>query len=392
MTLRKFVSPESYRGRRATAHGHVSTDRDAGPPPESSFADRVAAGPQPTDSAARELQVRAYVPGDEEWLVATYSSIFRERSLAEWNWLFQRRPGGPAEIDIRVLESGGRPVGSMSHIGVPVWVEARRLRLAIGCDMMIHPDFRGRGGAERLVEAFRASGHGFDLNFGNVNASSRHVTQRYMGTAVLGRVPLWIRVRTRGTGRNVLFRSVASAGDRVCGTVLSWPRPALDVVDLESLGPAVDELASDSAGFAACLRVRDSDYLRWHWLEDPRTPWRIRAVWGDGGVLRGIAVSGARGEGRDREGVIGDLLARDAQALRALVADAWARLTEDGCHAVRCAYRDPRPWARIAMLRSGFRRAVAGGPRVACGPLSPRAGEVVSRLESWYLTTGDADL
>jgi len=208
----------------------------------------------------------------------------------------------------------------------------------------------------------------------------------------MGWVPRWIRVRTRAAGRNILLRGLASALDRVYGSVASWPRPALDVVDLETLGSAVDELARDSASFAACIRVRDSAYLRWHWLEDPRTRWRIRAVWGEGAVLRGFAVIGARGEGDDRQGVIADLLARDPAALRALVSDAWARLVEEGCHSVTCVYRDPRRWARAAMLRSGFRREVTLGPGVACGPLSPRAGEVVSRLRSWYLTSADTDL
>lgn len=364
-----------------------SPQPDTEPPSDPTSADRAEAGPNPAESRA-PLEVREYLPGDEEWLIAAFSAIFRERSLAEWNWLFRQGPGGPA--DIRMLTSEGRPVGSISHIRVPVWVEGRRLHLAIGCDLMIHPDFRGRGGAEQLATAFFASQHGFDMNFGGVNAGSGHVTGRYMGTSVMERVPQWIRFRTRGAERNAAFRRAASAVERLYGAVLSWPRPALDVVDLDVLGSGVDELAVDSAGFAACVRVRDAAYLRWHWLEDPRTAWRIRAVRGNGGVLRGIAVIGALGEGDDRQGIVGDVLARDPKALRALMADAWARLTEDGCHKVTCVYHDPRPWARRAMLRSGFRRSL--GPRVACGPLSPQAGEVVGRFESWYLTGGDTDI
>lgn len=369
-------------------HPVEDTAHRSQPPP----ADRAVPGPRPIGSLTAGFQVRSYRPGDEKWLVETFSSVFHERSLDEWNWLFRPQPCRSSEVDIRILESEGRLVGSVSHIGTPAWVEGKLLRLAIGCDMMVHPDFRGRGGAELLVKAFRESGHGFDLNFGTVTGGSRQATRRQLGTTAMGWAPRWIRVRTRGAGRNVALRSVVSAVDRIYGRVASWPRPALPVIDLETLGPEVDDLARDSAGFAACIRVRDSAYLRWHWLEDPRTHWRIRAVWGEDAVLRGIAVIGARGEGADRRGVIADLLARDPAALRALVSDAWARLVQDGCHSVTCVYRDPRRWARIALLRSGFRREVALGPGVACGPLSPRAGELVTRLKSWYLTSADTDL
>lgn len=345
--------------------------------------------PRQSELTRPELEVRRYLPGDEEALVAMFSSIFHKRSLAEWKWLFQQGPAGPA--DIGVLTSEGTPVGSIAHIPVPVWVEGRRLNLAIGCDMMVLPEYRGRGGAEQLVRAFLASDHGFDLNFGAVNEGSSHVTGRYMGTAVVGRVPLWIRFRRRGARRNAALRAAASLAERLYAGALSWPRPTLSVTDLEAPGSEVDELARASAAFAPCIRIRDSAYLRWHWLESPLARWRVRAV-REGAVLRGLAVIGSRDEGSDRRGLIVDVLARDSTALRALLADAWDLLTKQGCHSVACIYHDPRPWAKRAMLRSGFRRSHAPGPRVGCGHLSPAAGEIVGRLDSWYLTYGDADM
>ncbi|MGH2852184.1 MAG: hypothetical protein ACRDLP_16410 [Solirubrobacteraceae bacterium] len=349
-----------------------------------------ASGRLPPNAA--ELRVRTYEPGDEEWLVATFSAIFHERSLAEWRWLFHERPGGPAEVDIRVLEADGQPVGSVSHIGVPVWVQGERLRLAIGCDMMIHPAFRGRGGAEQMITSFRESGHGFDLNFGTVNSGSRHVTRRYIHTSAMRRVPVWTRSATRLPHRDLALRAIASTPDRRHGALASGNAPSLEVVELANLGGEVDELAADSAGYAPCIRIRDAAYLRWRWLEDPRTPWQARGVWGERGTLRGIAVIGVRGEGVARTGVIADILARDATTLRALLHDAWERLCAEGCHRVTCAYRDPRRWARWVLIRSGFRRLAAVGERVACGPLSPRAGGIVTDFASWYLTGGDTEL
>jgi hypothetical protein len=348
------------------------------------------ATPRPAAGGDAELEVRAYAPGDEVALIAIFSSTFRERSIDEWRWLFSRRPGGRGDLDIRVLTCDGRVVGSVSHIGTDVWVGGERRRLAMGADMMILPECRGRGGAELLVRSFRACDHGFDMNFGTVNAGSGHVTKRYMGTAVLGFSPLWLRAAV--PERTTLARTLAHHALRAYGALLSLGRPREEVVDLDALGPEVDRLAQESAGFARCIRVRDSRYLRWHWREDPRTSWRIRAVWGADGTLRGVAVSGARVDGGERRGVIADLLARDRRALRALVLDAYEHLRAEGVATVACTYRDPRPWARIAMLRAGFRRSLRPGLRVGCGPLSPRAGDEIVRKRSWYLTGADTDL
>ena len=351
-------------------------------PPEGPIAPAVSAPPHSS------FEVRGYLPGDEEALVAMFSSMFRERSLAEWDSLFQRGPAGPA--DIRILTSDGRTIGSYAHIPVPAWVEGQQLCLAIGCDLMILPEYRGRGGAELLAKGFLAAEHGCALTFGVVSEVSGHIAERYLGTTVMGRVPQWTRFRTRGAKRNALLRSVVTLLERLYGTVSSWPRPALVVTELERIGSEVDDLARESVCFARCIRIRDSAYLRWHWVEHPEATWRIRAVHAADGALRGLAVIGVRGEQERRQGVIADLLARDPGALRALVVDAWARLVEEGCQIVTCTYLDPRPWARRAMFRSGFRPFP--GPLLSCGPLAPSAGDSVRRLESWYLTHGDTDI
>jgi hypothetical protein len=127
-------------------------------------------------------------------------------------------------------------------------------------------------------------------------------------------------------------------------------------------------------------------------LEQPGQEWRLRAAREADGGLLGFAVSGARIHpvSGARQGVIADLLARDAEATRALLLDAWSALVRAGCHSVSCVYLDPRPWSRRAMFRSGFRPRP--GPLVACGSLSSSVGGEVTRLESWYLTYGDTDI
>jgi GNAT superfamily N-acetyltransferase len=294
--------------------------------------------------------------------------------------------------DIHVLESDGRVVGCAAHVPVSVWVDGHRLRLAIGCDLIVIPEYRGQGGSRRLVEAFFASEHGFDVNLGVVNESSSHVLGRHAGNVSIGRAPVWVRFRTRGASRTAPLRAALTLAERLYGAVASWPQPSIAVEDLPLLGPEVDELARESASFAPCIRVRDAAYLRWHWLEQPGASLRVRAVREAEGGLRGVAVVGAR-DGPDRRvGMVVDLLARDQATTRALLVDAWKLLAAEGCPRVTCVYLDPRPWARRALLRAGFRRSSAPGPWLAGGAHSSRARGKVEQLDRWYLTYGDTDI
>lgn len=358
---------------------------------QSQMSERLAI-PGDGEAVSDPARVRRFRPGEEDALLEMSRSIFPEdaRSLADWLWCFRQAPEGPA--DIRLLECEGRMVGSIAHVPVAVWIEGRRRRLAVGCDLMVRPEFRGQGRAQQLVSAFLAAEHGFDLNFGVVNAGSSHVMGRHAGSVTMGQVESWIRYRSRGVAQPSPIRSVATAAEQLYGATLSRPRPSVRVEDLAIPSPDVDDLARESAAFATCIRVRDSAYLRWHWLEQPGGTWRVRAVREPDGGLRGFAVSGYQRYSKPghRHGVIADLLARDAETTRALLLDAWSTLVRAGCHSVSCVYRDPRPWSRRAMFRSGFRPL--RGPVVACGPLSSAVGSEVVRLESWYLTYGDTDI
>ncbi len=90
-------------------------------------------------------------------------------------------------------------------------------------------------------------------------------------------------------------------------------------------------------------------------------------------------------------GVVADVLARNAAALRALLLDAARGLAAIGCPSVTLDYLDPRPWTRRALYRAGF-LPHRGGINIVCGSLSERAGNVPEQRESWYLTRGDTDL
>jgi hypothetical protein len=57
---------------------------------------------------------------------------------------------------------------------------------------------------------------------------------------------------------------------------------------------------------------------------------------------------------------------------------------------VTFSYLDPRPWARHALLRSGFVPS-ARGINVLTGARSGPDPAVTQDLDAWYLTLGDTE-
>ncbi len=347
--------------------------------------------PEEPGAPSLGLELRTYRAGDEHGIQAMYGSVFgKPRSLEEWRWRFERAPDGPALIHL--LEAEGRLVAHIAHVGFPVFVEGRRLRLGHGGDTMVLPGYRGRGGMRELVQGFLACEHGFDLRTNFPTDRAAVLMESFGGGRHLGRIPRWVRWHAPHPALPVPARLLIACGTtRAYAALASWPRLRIPVEPLEELGAEVDELAEASAGFAPCIRIRDASYLRWRWLEQPGDRWTIRAARGEGGELRGLSVLGSRESERGRQGLVADVLARDAAALRAVLLDAARTLVGRGCLSVACDYLDPRPWARRALYRSGF-LPYGTGINVVCGSLSERVGPVPESLGAWYLTRGDTDL
>jgi GNAT acetyltransferase-like protein len=335
-----------------------------------------------------DLSVRTYRPGDEHAIQAVFETVFeRRRSLAEWQWRFQGAPTGPGML--HVLENEDGIVGHLSHIPFPTWVDGRRLVAGQGGDTMTLPACRGKGGMRLLVEA-ALSEHTYDLRLNFPSEMARPLFVRYGAGTVVEVLPSWIR-------RHSLIRPLPAPAVPLARAALSAarfaadrPRPRVAVAPLDELGTEVDELADASASYARCIRIRDSAYLRWRWLEQPDARWEIRAARADDGRLTGISVLGLEAGAHGRTGWINDLLAPDRATLRALLVDAVARLVARGADSVRCHYLDPRPWVKRVLIRSGFLPAGEELPFIVRA-LSPAAGDAPELPGSWYLTRSDTE-
>lgn len=340
---------------------------------------------------ASPLRLRTYEPGDEHVICAIFEDVFgRPRSLAEWSWQFDNATLGPALIF--VLEQNGQVVGHHGRLIFPAIVAGRRVRGALGCDTMILPQARGQGGMRQLLEGFLDSAHGCDFCISFPMDRSSVAMERFNVGRRMGRLTRWVRWHAPHPALPQPGRFlVASRSTRAYAALAGWPRPRIRIEEMTELGPDIDDLAQESAAYASYIRIRDAQYFRGRWLDQPGAPWTIAGARGKNGELRGMVVFGAKESHHGLRGLVVDLLARDASALRAILLHAVGRLVGRGCLSVSCDYLDPRPWTRRALYRSGF-LPYGTGINVLCRSLSERAGPLPKRLDAWYLTRGDTDL
>ena len=336
-----------------------------------------------------EFVTRAARPEDEPAIEQMFFQCFgtpRSRLAWRWRWFGARNGHGEA----LVLEKDGLPIGHWACSITDMWLERRRKRVMLGGEAMVLAQYRRRGGMGMLIGAGRviADAHA-DVWIGFATDEAARVTGASGGGRVIGRLPTWVvwskRVPRLPSPAGVLVARLLGAWRTIVFGVL--PCAAVVPIDVVSSAEA-DELAASAASFSVCMRIRDSAYLRWRWLERPEGDVTVLCTRTKSGRLSGYVVIGVESDGRI--GRILDLLAGDKASLRGLLRRSLLDLTAAGCEVVTCDYLDPRPWPRSVLRVAGF--MCRPGKAITAVCTSPDVGPAAGLLESWYFTRGDTDV
>jgi hypothetical protein len=242
---------------------------------------------------------------------------------------------------------------------------------------------------------------GFDVAIGFPNSATIGMYRAHperTGEAVTGsRLAQWVRWGS-------LEALEASWGRRLPTVVRPLVRLSLDGaarlghvaqrgLDIRPLGEVptdFERLAEESAAYAPCIRVRDSRYVTWRWLDHPDRKWQLCGGWRDDRLVAWV-VFGAESSDRACPGRIVDVLAPDWRTTAAMLSVAGDALASEGHGVVTFDYLDPRPWSVWACRLAGFaRRGI--GPDVTFRHVRPGAEHRVRQVHCWYLTRGDGDL
>ena len=190
---------------------------------------------------------------------------------------------------ILLLKAGNRIAAIMGCLPQAFLIEGRRFLVSAGCDMAVHPDYRGKSLSMR-VSTRMALDHGLTLGWSN--ETSRRVGERFARrtmrqwrsktTVSWGRMRVvalvkpidWSYIVQRTTNVN-LPGNVAASGGRRCATVSNpsvRSRPAFGKhrdIPASSLSTSVSTSYGGGLARAPVIAVRDSAYLNWRFNSRP---------------------------------------------------------------------------------------------------------------------------
>jgi hypothetical protein len=249
--------------------------------------------PEATKGQGRkEVIVRSYREGDEYGIIRLFKEVFgREMSLGEWRWKYKGQ-GNDTAYSVVAVNSDGEVVGHYGGVPVRAVYLGREVRALLNCDVMIHRAFRGFWLLKRIMASFvqDAMNNGFSTAYGFPTEETLMLPTEKLG--IMERCAVVREAKKKVARNNTMSR-------------FTFRLFLLGYFDrrIDGLWKAL----RDSYDFAL---VRDADYFRWRYRDNPLFSYRIWGLgrrWGRD--LSGLVVTK---EGASEEMSLMDILCRPA--------------------------------------------------------------------------------
>lgn len=333
------------------------------------------------------VTIAPYAPGDERGILELFRTVFkRERSLAEWRWLFADNPDG-FHCHLGKNEDG-EIVSQFASIPVPVRIGGGDFLFGQIVDSMVHPLYRGslkrKGLFSSTVDAFvDRYGHADEeiVMMGLPNPPAFRIGRRLCGYVPMGKVYFLTKEVEPDPGPPEVPDSAGHGVAEFSIRVVSEFSADVDELEERVLGPRRVYCRRTKRRldwrYAAC-----PDDSRYHVLESRTRP---------GGVLAGVAV-GVTGYLDRPDGVIADWLVDPGvpgarQALLGVVENLFRRVSMTR---VQILLNHVDPASRF-FEDMGYALAPTHYTMVS-RTYAPDVVSPDSLARDWYYTLGDFDV
>lgn len=352
------------------------------------------------------FEVRFTTPADLPAIYDLVDDAFgTSRPRAQYRWLYERNPHGPARGSAIVERRSRSIVSCWSYFPWPVAFANDALDGVVAGDSATVRRWQ-RQGLKQLQYAFNAStsrdSARYVLGWPNdksVNAANRHGRSISLGTLVRFVLPLRATAVLTGRGmRPAPARAMGSVVDAVRrgwhASLRATTRPtAIEII--RRFDERYDEVTERCMYSPLYWSPHDADFLNWRYCDHPVFDYTAIAAIGDGGEPSGYTVirtDGPRATIMEFAAPLRPISVALALLLRA------SEIAEDaGCAALEFA--GTPNWRHSAtMTRAGFWRAsseINFGARVDLPAMSrdfrAEARPTVRDLRHWQCTAGDTD-
>lgn len=331
------------------------------------------------------------------FLSGAYSDNTRQSDGDFWDWHFLKPPSvEPDRLPVWLAKSGDRIAGQLAAIPVELNVSGEAKSAIWILDLIVDPDFRRMGIAQKLVLAAEE----FCPYLLGVNTNEQHAPAllQKLGWRIVTRIPRFHRILFPGEAvreirRFVPLRFAANLAFAPFRIGLSGGlREGEKVKILDEFDDSFDELWRESNGQWKCSVSRLADMLNWQFRQQPNKKFDILGYY-ENGKLLGYAVMFFRrtnDEGFIDKAAISDICYHPTNPK--LIVDSLLRAslrlaTERSAGGLVTDALDPLLQERLK--HHGFWQVKSGLQLMA---KTPENQEVMYDGSKWFLTRGDSDI
>lgn len=324
--------------------------------------------PRPAD------QVSFRLAHDGEWnqvaaFLATWHPHNPKADPAILAWQYGSTTFGPTLTTLAEID--GEIVGHYTLFGLPSSVRGERRVTAHGADLVIHPQFRGRGLATQLLRSSYETGRraGYELVVSNPNNSSLSAFQRaglqplpspsaYFLTlhphALLNRLPNSVPRRWRESAQPVLNTARKVAHQRGSTRIYTGVNSFVTTTMPGDAHGLIMQRHSSGSTHHTGVALSEEQWWQWRYERHPRSPYRFVELRNLAGELHGLAVIGPHPDDSENAWLVYQWAAINQQVFIGLMRSAARHAEHQGAHMLVAAVSSTRANAET---RRGLRRA-----------------------------------
>ncbi|MGQ0542097.1 MAG: GNAT family N-acetyltransferase [Blastocatellia bacterium] len=331
------------------------------------------------------------------FLRAAYSENPRQSNGDFWDWHFLKPPRvEPDRLPVWLAKSGDRIAGQLAAIPVELNVNDEAKRAIWILDLIVDPDFRRMGIAQKLVLAAEE----YCPYMLGVNTNEQHAPDllQKLGWRIVTKIPRFHRILFPGEAvreirRYGVLRSTANLGFAPFRLGLGGGlRDGENVRILNEFDGSFDDLWRESNGQWPCSVSRSSDMLNWQFKQQPKKKFDILGYF-ENGKLLGYAILFFRRTndvGSIDKAAISDICYHPGNPK--LIVDSLLKAslrvaTERRAGGLVTDTLDPLLQERLK--HCGFWKVKSGLQLMA---KTPENRDVVYDGSKWFLTRGDSDI
>jgi len=342
---------------------------------------------------------RSFTADDTAKIGALYEAVLqRPFAPGAWEWQFARAVAGNGFIWF--ADHDGTLAGQYATIPLRMRVGGRETGGSQSLDTLTHPDYRRQGIFTTLAkEVYAATSQEADLVYGFPNDNSFGGFVKHLDFFVLEDLVTLVRplamspILSKRIAIPLLTNVAGKTAQAVFDTIYTGNRtPAgVSIRQVNMFPETVDSLYDQFGGRFDNMLIRDHEYLRWRYDDNPRHDYDILIAEREGS-LRGYCVCGHTERNGLNVGLIVDLFADpdDDALIAALLQHASDHLRRSGAHVASCIFASQSPFSRAAR-KLGFVFKARRFPFIVRVNSSGLDRGDVKNPASWHITFGDSD-